>query len=139
MKILFISRLYWPHVGGVERHVAGVAQELIKRGHEVTVLTEQYEPNLIPEEIVSGVKIIRIPIFGISESNKKWVIWKWVFQHQDLFSQMDKIHIHDVVYWIYWYKLIHPTTKIFTTFHSRRRARDWCIHHATIVRRAIRI
>lgn len=46
MKIVFLSRLYWPHVGGVERHIWHLSQELLKMKHEVVVITEQHDESL---------------------------------------------------------------------------------------------
>ena len=34
----------------------------VKRGHQVTVMTTQYEPSLPREETMDGVKIIRVPV-----------------------------------------------------------------------------
>ncbi|KKQ93581.1 MAG: hypothetical protein UT19_C0010G0025, partial [Candidatus Woesebacteria bacterium GW2011_GWB1_39_10b] len=28
MKVLFLTRLYWPHVGGVEKHVYEIGKRL---------------------------------------------------------------------------------------------------------------
>lgn len=117
MRIIFLTRLFWPHVGGVERHVQGLVQELVKN-HEVTIITEQYSPDLKLQESHMGAQIFRIPVFQVSESQKKWTIWKWLWHHQDLLKYSDIIHVHDVVFWLYPYKLLHPNKKIFATFHG---------------------
>jgi glycosyltransferase involved in cell wall biosynthesis len=39
MHVLFVTTRYPPHTGGVERHVAEVAEGLVARGHRATVLT----------------------------------------------------------------------------------------------------
>jgi glycosyltransferase involved in cell wall biosynthesis len=39
MHVLFVTTRYPPHTGGVERHVAEVAEGLVARGHEATVFT----------------------------------------------------------------------------------------------------
>ncbi|TSC84069.1 MAG: glycosyltransferase, group 1 family protein, partial [Microgenomates group bacterium Gr01-1014_16] len=59
-----------------------------------------------------------IPVSGIGESAKKWVIWQWFFHHLNLLFSTDIIHIHDVFFWILAFRafLIHP--KIFITFHG---------------------
>jgi glycosyltransferase involved in cell wall biosynthesis len=38
MRLLFVAPSYYPHVGGVEYVVKSVAERLVKRGHDVTVL-----------------------------------------------------------------------------------------------------
>ena len=40
MKILFLTRSFYPNVGGVEKHILEVSKALTKRGHIVTVVTE---------------------------------------------------------------------------------------------------
>lgn len=67
MKILIVTQLYYPE----QFQINEIAPELVRRGHDVTVLTgrpnypqgEIYEgyKNIRREEI-SGVKIIRVPI-----------------------------------------------------------------------------
>ena len=118
MNILFLTRLYWPHVGGVEKHVEKVSLELIKLGHEVTVITEQYDKKLKQVARHKGIKVYRIPVWKISEKAKKWYVWKWLWQHQDLISQTDILHIHDVFFWCLPFKLLRLNKKVFITFHG---------------------
>lgn len=60
MRILQVSPYFHPHVGGVETHVRDVSLELIKRGHDVTVLTSRYDSDLASQETYEGLKIIRV-------------------------------------------------------------------------------
>ena len=39
MKIAMIAPHYYPHVGGVEKHVVRVSEELSKNGHEIIIIT----------------------------------------------------------------------------------------------------
>ena len=39
MKILQISRVFWPNIGGIEKHVQWLAEALVRRGHQVDVVT----------------------------------------------------------------------------------------------------
>lgn len=118
MTILFFSRLFWPHIGGVEKHVERVSQELIKLGHEVTVVTEQYQLKLKKAEKHKGIKIYRIPIRDVSEKAKKWRIWRWLWQHRDLIQAADIVHVHDVFFWYLPFRLLFPKKKVFITFHG---------------------
>lgn len=71
-KILFITHLYFPSIGGAERVFQRIAEGLAKRGYSVTVLTsdalstEQYftwTDNQLPgHETVNGVQVIREPL-----------------------------------------------------------------------------
>lgn len=59
-KILIITSLFYPDtVGGGEKVLYYQAQELLKHGYEVTVLTRKNRPDLKDEEIVKGLKVIR--------------------------------------------------------------------------------
>ena len=39
MRVLELTELYPPDIGGTQRHVARQAEELTRRGHQVTVVT----------------------------------------------------------------------------------------------------
>jgi glycosyltransferase involved in cell wall biosynthesis len=60
MSILYVTARYPPFVGGTEIHTAEVAQRMVKRGHDVTVLTTAFEPLPTGEEFVSGVRVVRV-------------------------------------------------------------------------------
>ncbi len=60
LKILIPQLYYLPHLTGVPLHIHRVASELVRRGHEVTVLTARYLPELKREEVIDGVRIIRL-------------------------------------------------------------------------------
>src|SRR6266576_1167024 len=94
MKIVFLCRLFYPHIGGVEKHVMEVSQRLIKKGHEVTVITEMpigvSNKNRLPHfekselattESVNGIKIYRISV-GRDDRLKKFRIWKEMWRLQ---------------------------------------------------------
>jgi glycosyltransferase involved in cell wall biosynthesis len=63
MRILVVLTYYRPHTSGLTIYAERLAKALVKRGHSVTVLTSQYDKDLSLEEIVDGVKIIRVPVF----------------------------------------------------------------------------
>jgi glycosyltransferase involved in cell wall biosynthesis len=60
MKIIQVAPYFQPHIGGVETHVLDISVELQKRGHEVSVFTSQYNPNLPEFESHDGLEIHRI-------------------------------------------------------------------------------
>ncbi|KKU73911.1 MAG: hypothetical protein UX99_C0026G0001, partial [Candidatus Amesbacteria bacterium GW2011_GWB1_47_26] len=45
MKVLMMTRLYWPHVGGVEKHVEKIT-EILKKKHQITIVCEKHDPKL---------------------------------------------------------------------------------------------
>jgi glycosyltransferase involved in cell wall biosynthesis len=63
VKILFILTYYRPHVSGLTIYVERLARALAARGHEVTILTSQYLKTLPPEEIMDGVRVVRVPVW----------------------------------------------------------------------------
>lgn len=114
MKVLFLSRLFYPHVGGIELHIEKLSAQLIKNNIEVTVLTTAHESNLATQETWNNINIIRIP-YNI-EPNKKQ-LWKWIIDHNNLFQSFDIIHAHDVVWWL-WPLLLIGQVTVYTTFHG---------------------
>jgi glycosyltransferase involved in cell wall biosynthesis len=62
MKVLFILTYYRPHVSGLTIYVERLARALAQRGHQVTVLTSQYDGRLAREELLDGVRVLRVPV-----------------------------------------------------------------------------
>jgi putative colanic acid biosynthesis glycosyltransferase WcaI len=69
--ILFIAPYYPPEKGAAATRVSETAIRLVKRGHEVTVLTtvpnyptgivpEEYRGKLLQEEMMDGVRVVRV-------------------------------------------------------------------------------
>ncbi len=55
-----VTKFYHPRIGGVETTVKEICENLVRRGHECTVLTQ--DPELSGEETIDGVKVIRFPV-----------------------------------------------------------------------------
>jgi glycosyltransferase involved in cell wall biosynthesis len=62
MKILTVLTYYRPHTSGLTIYAERLARAFVKRGHQVTVMTTQYDPSLSREEMMDGVKVIRVPV-----------------------------------------------------------------------------
>lgn len=112
MNILFLTRRFYPSIGGVEKHLNGLCELLLQRGNRVTILTEKHEASLKETDIYKNIKIIRIPQMN------KYGIWKWIQENNKLFDESDIIHVHDVFFWVFLYKLTHWYKKIYVTFHG---------------------
>jgi len=68
MKILLALTYYRPHISGLAIYVERLAYALANRGHQVSVLTSQYDRSLQRDELVDGVRIIRVPVaFRVSK------------------------------------------------------------------------
>jgi glycosyltransferase involved in cell wall biosynthesis len=113
MNIIFFSKYYFPHIGGVEKHAREVAERLVYKGHHVTIITLRYDQKLSVNQKKGGVKILRLPF-----SNHKFTIWKNLWQQKELIKQADLIHCHDVFFWYWPIKLFYPLKKVFITFHG---------------------
>jgi glycosyltransferase involved in cell wall biosynthesis len=61
MKIVHVHHHYYPVVGGLERAIQGLVEELAKLGHEVHVLTSSFGAEGRPEEeVINGVYVHRV-------------------------------------------------------------------------------
>src|SRR5664279_958436 len=62
LKILICLLYYFPHRTGLTIHVQRVAEELVRRGHQVTVLTARYSNDLPRDDTTmhKGVRIVRL-------------------------------------------------------------------------------
>src|SRR5215213_2110050 len=61
LRVLISLLYYFPHRTGLTIHVQSVAEELARRGHDVTVLTARYQKDLPrDEEMLNGVRVVRL-------------------------------------------------------------------------------
>lgn len=88
LKILISLLYYFPHRTGLTIHVQRVAEELVRRGHEVTVLTARYRNDLPRDDVQmhEGVRIVRLwaPIRmsrGMIMPAYPWAAWNLMRQH----------------------------------------------------------
>lgn len=92
MKILTVLTYYRPHTSGLTIYVERMAKALAERGHEVTVLTSQFDPDLPRRETKDGVNIVRAPVLvriskGVIMPTLGYLAWKLVLEN-------DVIHLH---------------------------------------------
>lgn len=62
MRILIVLTYYRPHISGLTIYAERIARAFAQRGHQVTVLTSQFDPQLPREEVCEGVRVIRVPV-----------------------------------------------------------------------------
>jgi glycosyltransferase involved in cell wall biosynthesis len=65
VRIVQVSPFFYPHTGGVESHVRTLAREFARQGHDVTVLTSLFRPDLPREERFEGYRILRSRTLGV--------------------------------------------------------------------------
>jgi len=120
MNILMLAWLFWPHVGGVERHVEQVGRILVERGHRVKVTTVRHDHGLPLEEKHRGIEIYRYPKQRLDRWERKRVA-RWLFAHRHLVRWADIVHCHDFYTFNYWYSpllLRYPLKPVYLTFHG---------------------
>lgn len=66
MRILLITPIYLPHIGGIEKYVNDLANHLLNGNHEVTIFAADQTINKIIVENENGIKIYRVPVFSLS-------------------------------------------------------------------------
>lgn len=86
MRILVVLTYYRPHISGLTIYAERLAKAWVKRGHQVTVLTSQFDPNLPKEEEQAGVRIVRAPVLfrvskGVIMPTFGWLASKLVAEH----------------------------------------------------------
>src|SRR5215212_686217 len=70
LRVLHVSKRFWPEVGGVERYVLDLARAQVEGGHEARVLTINRDPLLggtarFPRvERHEGIDIVRVRAVG---------------------------------------------------------------------------
>ncbi len=69
LSVFFVSRYFYPFVGGLEKRVHRLARALCARGIRVTIITSRISSDFPPEQILDGVSIYRlasprIKVFG---------------------------------------------------------------------------
>ena len=101
MKILIVTHYFLPHKGGIEFVAYNQAKELVKQGHEVTVVSSKVgdEPE---EEILDGIKVKRVKAWNWFEKN---IGVPYPVFSPKIFSLLNKeakdadiIHVHDLFY-----------------------------------------
>jgi glycosyltransferase involved in cell wall biosynthesis len=61
MKIVHVFHHYWPVVGGLERVIQSIAEELVKLGHENRVVTSKIDAEDRPsKEVINGIYVHRV-------------------------------------------------------------------------------
>jgi glycosyltransferase involved in cell wall biosynthesis/SAM-dependent methyltransferase len=92
MKILAILTYYYPHWTGLTAHAVRVAEGLAARGHEVTVLTTRHIPELVRDEVVNGVRVIRLQPTG--RFSRGMIAPAFPYAAAQLIAQHDIVQIH---------------------------------------------
>lgn len=61
-SILIVLYYYFPYVSGLTVYVRDLAENLVKKGHRVTVLATRHDKALLENEVINGVNVVRVPV-----------------------------------------------------------------------------
>jgi glycosyltransferase involved in cell wall biosynthesis len=86
MRILTVLTYYRPHTSGLTIYAERLARALTRRGHQVTVMTTQYDQRLPAREQMDGVEVLRVPVAlrmskGVIAPTFGWVATRLVREH----------------------------------------------------------
>ncbi len=128
MTILFLSRLFYPHIGGVEKHVLEISKILVSKGHKVIVISEKfpeshstsYQSDSPSARPVGKLKNLESYNINPGKDNwfKKFRSWKQLWKYKGLIRGADVVHCHDVFFWYLPFRFLFPSKKVYTTFHG---------------------
>lgn len=66
MKIVYITPIYLPHIGGIEIYVQNLALYFKRLNHEITIITADRVTPEVEQYEEKGIKIIRIPVHSFA-------------------------------------------------------------------------
>lgn len=97
--MLLVTRIFWPNLGGIEKHVQWLGRHLMRRGHRVRVLTldRSFEDGsrFPPTGEVDGLPIRRLPFWG----STRYPVAPWVLRE---LGDCDVVHVHAVDFLVDW-------------------------------------
>jgi glycosyltransferase involved in cell wall biosynthesis len=121
MNIVFVAALYYPHIGGVEKHIRELSRELSQDGHHVTVIVEKHDPSCSSHEECGPVEVVRL-----NRSSKRFI--KTLYRYWQICGifpkvlKADVLHFHDYSMlwaWLPFVLILRMLGKrFFITFHG---------------------
>lgn len=119
MRIVFFANHFFPSIGGVQWSVLRTAESLVRRGHDVTVVTEtpsdgQSDDGSYPFELIRFRVPLRRPFTRIG-------YWRWMWSRRVLLDAADVLHFHDYTTFFHWFLPLRPFVRhprYAVTFHG---------------------
>lgn len=93
LKILICLLYYLPHRTGMQLYIQRIAEELVKRGHSVTVLCAHHKPDLPGDETINGVRIVRLKVSPIAIS-RGMIMPAYPWAAYQLIREHDVVSVH---------------------------------------------
>ncbi len=92
MRILVVLTYYRPHISGLTIYAERLVKAWARRGHQVTVLTSQFDKSLPRQEIQDGVHIVRAPV--LYRLSKGVLMPSFGLLASQLVMQSDAVQLH---------------------------------------------
>ncbi len=128
-KILIVLNYYYPYVSGVSEYARLMAEEFVKEGYEVTVVTSNHD-KLSPEEIVNGVRVIRTSIwFRISKGT---ISPQYILEAVKQGKKADIINLHLPMLESGLLASLMEKEKVFATYHCDINLQDSLLNHLIV-------
>jgi glycosyltransferase involved in cell wall biosynthesis len=124
MRLLFLTPRFKPDLGGVEKHTYKIAQELIKRGNYVSILTNTQEQTSEKFGQMEKINICRLSIEKKYNPKVNALInllktWIFLLKNFHIILEHDVIHLHDyqTFLWVSPF-LLYLKKPLYITFHG---------------------
>ncbi|MCI0519416.1 MAG: glycosyltransferase family 4 protein [Chloroflexi bacterium] len=119
MRVLMVAERLPPAIGGVERHVAGLARQLHHAGVEVTLVAPAHLPGLPAEDDLDGVRLLRTP-YATRKRAAYRLAWRWWLARRSLLDWADVLHFHEVYAMLHLSlpALLFPGPRRYLTYHG---------------------
>src|SRR5262245_19119289 len=92
MKIMVTLTFYHPHWTGLTAYAKRIDEGMVARGNSVTVLKSQHSGDLAREELISGVRVVRLPY--VARVSRTVVMPGFPGTIARLIAEHDIVHIH---------------------------------------------
>jgi glycosyltransferase involved in cell wall biosynthesis len=92
LNILSVLTYYRPHTSGLTIYAERLARAFVARGHRVTVMTTQFDRALPREELMDGVRVVRVPI--VARVSKGVLAPTFGFVATRLVAEHDVVQLH---------------------------------------------
>ncbi|WP_429948494.1 glycosyltransferase family 4 protein [Comamonas sediminis] len=92
-NLLIALNYYSPYVSGLTNVARDVAEGLVERGWNVTVVASQHQENLMREEWINGVRVLRAPI--LARVGKGVISFDFfrIFRQESLKADVINLHV----------------------------------------------
>lgn len=118
MRVLMACHYYYPYRSGVTEYMRLLAQGLVHRGHEVTVLASRSSPEYPAYEVSDKIKIIRLPV--LMNIDRACIMPTFLPKIYSLSKQFDIVNIHL------------PFPELFPVAFALRNRKLVCTYHCDI-------